>query len=74
MVGTVFFAMNQLGIIVEGRATTAVWIKAALTYVTPLRVSNFGILSATRRPHLSSPGHRRGDEMKIKMTTNPSTS
>ena len=74
MVGTVFFAMNQLGIIVEGRATTAVWIKAALTYVTPLRVSKLGLLSATRRPHLSSPGHLRGDEMEIKMTTNPSTS
>jgi hypothetical protein len=48
--------------------------QAALTYVTPLRISNFGLLSATRWPHLSSPGHRRGDEMEIKMTTNPSTS
>ncbi len=48
-VGTVFFAMNQLGVILDGRATVAVWIKATLTYLTPLLVSNFGILSATRR-------------------------
>jgi hypothetical protein len=50
IVGTVFFAMNQLGVILDGRATVLVWIKSALTYLTPLLVSNFGILSATRRP------------------------
>src|SRR4051794_37915088 len=43
IVGTVFFTMNQLGIILDGRATAVVWVKAALTYVTPLLVSNFGI-------------------------------
>ena len=48
-VGTAFFTMNQLGAVLDGRATAAVWIKAALTYLTPLLVSNFGILSATRR-------------------------
>ena len=48
-VGTAFFTMNQLGAILDGRATAAVCIKAALTYLTPLLVSNFGILSATRR-------------------------
>jgi hypothetical protein len=49
IVGTVFFAMNQLSIIAAGNATAIVWVKAALTYLTPLCVSNFGILSATRR-------------------------
>ena len=49
VVGTAFFAMNQLGIILAGRATGSVWVKAGLTYVTPLLVSNFGLLSATRR-------------------------
>ena len=49
IVGTAFFAMNQLGVILDGRATALVWVKAALTYLTPLLVSNFGILSATRR-------------------------
>jgi hypothetical protein len=50
VVGTVFFAMNHLAVILYGRATAVVWIKAVLTYLTPLLVSNFGILSATRRP------------------------
>ena len=60
VVGTAFFAMNQLGVILAGRATAVVWIKAALTYLTPLLVSNFGILSATRRPtvHPTSPSGR----------------
>ena len=49
VVGTAFFAMNQLGVILAGRATVLVWVKAGLTYVTPLVVSNFGLLSATRR-------------------------
>jgi hypothetical protein len=41
--------MNQLGVILDGHATVVVWFKAALTYLTPLLVSNFGLLSATRR-------------------------
>ncbi|WP_157610608.1 MULTISPECIES: nitrate/nitrite transporter NrtS [unclassified Terrabacter] len=49
VVGTAFFAMNQLGVILAGRATALVWVKAALTYLTPFCVSNFGLLSATRR-------------------------
>ena len=49
VVGTAFFAMNQLGTILAGRATALVWVKAVLTYLTPLLVSNFGVLSATRR-------------------------
>ena len=49
VVGSAFFAMNQLGTILAGRATAMVWVKAVLTYLTPLLVSNFGVLSATRR-------------------------
>lgn len=49
-VGSIFFALNQLGIVLAGKATVIVWLKAALTYFTPLVVSNIGILSATRRP------------------------
>ena len=48
IVGSAFFAMNQLGVIVAGRATALVWLKAALTYLTPLVVSNVGVLTATR--------------------------
>jgi hypothetical protein len=49
IVGTAFFAMNQLSLILAGHATALVWLKAALTYLTPLLVSTFGLLSATRR-------------------------
>ena len=50
IVGTVFFAMNQLPIVLGGEATVIVWFKVALTYLTPLCMSNLGIASATRRP------------------------
>jgi hypothetical protein len=49
IVGSVFFAMNQLGTVVAGQAGTIVWLKVALTYLTPLIVSNVGVLSTTRR-------------------------
>jgi hypothetical protein len=71
IVGTVFFAMNQLGVILDGHATAVVWIKAALTYLTPLLVSNFGVLSATRRPRAHPTSAPRGDEVEIEITTNP---
>jgi len=51
LVGTAFFAMNQLNVIVAGHASAVVWIKSALTYLTPLVVSNVGVLSATRDHH-----------------------
>jgi hypothetical protein len=50
VIGTLFVAMNQLEVILSGHATFVVWLKAGLTYVTPLCVSNLGILSATHRP------------------------
>jgi hypothetical protein len=49
-VGSVFFSMNQLGAILAGHVDAVVWAKAVLTYLTPLCVSNVGILSATRAP------------------------
>jgi hypothetical protein len=55
IVGTVFFVLNQLGVIVAGHANGVVWAKAALTYLTPLLVSNFGVLSATRRSPTVAP-------------------
>lgn len=48
IVGSVFFTMNQLGVILAGDAGLVVWLKAAMTYLTPLIVSNLGVLSATR--------------------------
>lgn len=49
VIGTLFVAMNQLEVILSGQATFIVWLKAGLTYVTPLCVANVGILSATHR-------------------------
>lgn len=48
MVGTVFFAMNQLPVVLAGQATLAVVLKAALSYVVPFCVSNYGVFAATR--------------------------
>ena len=49
-VGTVFFVMNQLTVVLTGHSTALTWVKVALTYLTPLCMSNFGILTATREP------------------------
>ena len=49
IVGTVFFGMNQLGLVLAGHATPIIWFKSALTYLTPFCVSNIGVVSATRR-------------------------
>jgi len=48
IIGSVFVAMNQFSIILAGNADTIIWLKATMTYLTPLLVSNFGTLSATR--------------------------
>jgi hypothetical protein len=60
VVGTVFFTMNQLGFVLAGHATPFIWLKAVVTYVTPLCVSNFGIVSATRRRQVIVAERSRG--------------
>ena len=57
VVGTAFFAMNQLGLVLAGRATAMVWCKSVLTYLTPFCVSNIGIVSASRHPDAGSKEH-----------------
>jgi len=49
IVGTVIFAINQLDVVLRGKATTSTFLKGALTYLVPFCVSNYGILVATRR-------------------------
>ena len=56
VVGTVLFAINQLDTVLAGRATGRVWLKAALTYVVPFLVANYGLLVGAR--------HRRADQGK----------
>lgn len=48
IVGTVLFAINQLDVVLRGDATTAVWIKAGVTFLVPFCVSNAGVLVASR--------------------------
>ncbi len=49
IVGTLLFAINQLDVVLSGGASPRLWLKAALTYVVPFLVSNYGILVGTRR-------------------------
>ena len=49
IVGCVLFVINHLDDVLRGRATPAVWIKGALTFLVPFCVSNIGVLVATRR-------------------------
>ncbi|CAN5511770.1 hypothetical protein BH20ACT15_BH20ACT15_03530 [soil metagenome] len=48
MVGTILTAINQADVIVEGEATAATAIKAALNYLVPFVVSNLGLLVGAR--------------------------
>jgi hypothetical protein len=50
VVGSIFFAANQLGPILGGHASAAVWAKSVLTYLTPFCVSNYSLLVASRAP------------------------
>jgi hypothetical protein len=54
IVGTILFCINQLDIVLSGRATPFVWLKVGLTFFVPFCVSNYGILVASRR----KPGRR----------------
>jgi hypothetical protein len=54
IVGTLLFAINQLDVVLRGDASTAVWLKSALTYLVPFAVSNVGVLIACR----ARPPHR----------------
>jgi hypothetical protein len=49
LVGTVLFAINQLDVVLAGKATWVTWLKAALTYLVPFLVANYGLLVGSRR-------------------------
>jgi hypothetical protein len=57
LIGTGFFSMNQLAAVLAGQVTLVVGLKAALAYIVPICVSNYGILAASRAGARSiSPG------------------
>ena len=49
IVGTVLFCINQLDVVLSGRAGLVVWLKVAVTYCVPFVVSNLGVLIGSRR-------------------------
>ncbi|GAC1581564.1 MAG: hypothetical protein NVS3B18_15120 [Candidatus Dormibacteria bacterium] len=49
VVGLLLFLINQLDVVIEGRATFVTAIKAGLNVLVPFCVSNLGVLTATRR-------------------------
>lgn len=49
IVGTILFAINQLDVVLSGRATATVWFKSGLTFFVPFCVSNYGIIVACHR-------------------------
>jgi hypothetical protein len=50
IVGTILLAINQLDVILQHAATTATYVKCAITYLVPFCVANYGVLMATWRP------------------------
>lgn len=53
-VGTMLLVINQLDAVLQGRIGLGLLFKAVLTYVVPFLVSNYGVLTATRRRHPAS--------------------
>ena len=49
IVGTVLFAINQLDVVLGGRANWVTWVKSGVTYLVPFAVANVGVLIGTRR-------------------------
>ncbi|GAC1442131.1 MAG: nitrate/nitrite transporter NrtS [Mycobacteriales bacterium] len=49
IVGTVLFAINQLDVVLGGRATWVTWVKGGVTYLVPFAVANVGVLIGTRK-------------------------
>jgi len=59
LVGTVLFAINQLDVVLAGKATWVTWLKAALTYLVPFLVANYGLLVGIRRRGETVPAQNR---------------
>jgi hypothetical protein len=56
VVGTLLLVINQLDVVLAGRATGRVWLKAALTYLVPFLVANYGLLVGSRRAQPATGG------------------
>lgn len=54
VVGTILSVVNQGSVIVDGRASTATWIRVGVNYATPFCVASIGFLGACRASHETS--------------------
>lgn len=54
IVGTLYFAINQMPTVTSGQATTTTWVATGLSYLVPFCVSNVGVLVGCRQ-ELASP-------------------
>lgn len=58
VVGTALFVINQLDVVLAGRATGVTWVKIALTYLVPFLVANYGVITASRPRGRGRPAQR----------------
>jgi hypothetical protein len=49
VVGTILSLINQFGVILDGKANVATWIRVGANYLVPFCVSSTGFLTATKR-------------------------
>ncbi|MGH9070524.1 MAG: nitrate/nitrite transporter NrtS [Acidimicrobiales bacterium] len=49
LVGTIYFALNQLSTLIQGEAGVGVWVAIGVDYLLPFSVSNVGLLIGSRR-------------------------
>lgn len=68
VVGTVLFAINQLDVVLAGRAGGRVWLEVTLTFVVPFLVANYGLLVGASREHAAPSVGLAGHEEEAEWT------
>ncbi len=51
IVGSILSAVNQGGVLLDGRANGTTWLRIAVNYLVPFVVASIGFLSARRSAH-----------------------
>ena len=59
VVGTVLFTINQLDVVLAGKATSITSLKAPLTYLIQFLYANYVQLTSSRRLHETAPAENR---------------
>lgn len=61
IVGVILTLINQSGVLLDGAATTATYVRCGLNFVVPFVVSNVGLLSGRSRASVPVPA---ADELR----------